>query len=295
MTRWCSANSAASSRSMARSRSTSPVRSTPRPHAEDISALSAGKWILSVPPTAPRMGVRSSRCNRPIANAPVRASSLSSPTGSSRRRAPRPTSWSPSMASRNGAPARSLNESVRLSQSPTRPSAPNWKRRANGWCKAGAAASRFEAASAPLSFEDDLTGVPPRQQRRQRLAGLGQRKNFRDQRLDPAGLPPAQQLGEVAADQGGVAFGLPAPDDADDRDVLDQIGRDRLDAARGKADHQHPRLPVDRAQRLVERIAADRVVNDIGALAAGQRAHPVANAFRLVVDQLVGSPRARHR
>jgi hypothetical protein len=32
-------------------------------------------------------------------------------------------------------------------------------------------------------------------------------------------LPPAQQLGEVAADQGRVAFGLRAPDDADDRDV----------------------------------------------------------------------------
>src|ERR1700730_13420331 len=79
---------------------------------------------------------------------------------------------------------RTLAERVRaLAQSPPRPSAPNWKRRANGWCKAGAAASRFEAASAPLSFEDDLTGVPPREQRRQRLAGLGQRKNFRDQRL----------------------------------------------------------------------------------------------------------------
>jgi hypothetical protein len=39
----------------------------------------------------------------------------------------------------------------------------------------------------------------------------------------------------------------------------DQIGRDRLDTAGGKADHQHPRLPVDRAQRLVERIAPDRV------------------------------------
>jgi hypothetical protein len=47
------------------------------------------------------------------------------------------------MASRNCAAARSLNESARLSQSPTRPSAPNWNRRANGWCEAGAAASRF--------------------------------------------------------------------------------------------------------------------------------------------------------
>ena len=45
MTRWCSAISAALSRSMARSRSTSPVRSTPRPHGEDISILSAAKWI----------------------------------------------------------------------------------------------------------------------------------------------------------------------------------------------------------------------------------------------------------
>src|ERR1700720_2415140 len=54
MTRWCSAISAASSRSMGRSRSTSPVRSTPRPHGEDISALSAAKWILYVPPTAPQ-------------------------------------------------------------------------------------------------------------------------------------------------------------------------------------------------------------------------------------------------
>src|ERR1700693_1728840 len=66
---------------MGRSRSTSPVRSTPRPHGEDISALSAAKWILYVPPTAPRRGVRSSRCNRPIANAIVRASSPSWPDG----------------------------------------------------------------------------------------------------------------------------------------------------------------------------------------------------------------------
>src|SRR5271170_4708 len=91
-----------------------------------------------------------------------------------------------------------------------------------------------------------------------------------DQRLEPAGLPPEQQFGKVPADQGRVALGLRAPDDADDRDVLDQdqIGRDRLDATRGKADDQHPRLPADRPQRLVERVAADGVVDDIGAFAA---------------------------
>jgi len=73
MTRWCSAISAALSRSMARSRSTSPVRSTPRPHGEDISVLSAAKWILSVP--QPRHGgaLDHRAANRPIANAPVRA------------------------------------------------------------------------------------------------------------------------------------------------------------------------------------------------------------------------------
>jgi hypothetical protein len=56
---------------------------------------------------------------------------------------------SPSMASRNCAAAPWPNEPERLSQSPTRPSAPNWSRRASGWCKAGAAVCRFEAASAP--------------------------------------------------------------------------------------------------------------------------------------------------
>jgi hypothetical protein len=55
--------------------------------------------------------------------------------------------------------------------------------------------SRTRASPACAGFENDLTGVPARQQRRQCLAGRGQRKNFRDQRLEPAGLPPAQQLG----------------------------------------------------------------------------------------------------
>ena len=86
-------------------------------------------------------------------------------------------------------------------------------------------------------FEDDLAGISARQQRRHRSDGLSQRENLRDQRLEPAGLPPEQQFGKVPADQGRVALGLSAPDDADDRDVLDQdqIGRDRLDATGGKA------------------------------------------------------------
>jgi len=63
------------------------------------------KWILYVPPTAPRRGVRSSRLQSDQSRTQsFRASLPSWPTGSSRRRAPRPTSWSPSMASRNCAP-----------------------------------------------------------------------------------------------------------------------------------------------------------------------------------------------
>src|SRR5262245_48791789 len=70
-----------------------------------------------------------------------------------------------------------------------------------------------------------------------------------------------------------------------------RIGRHRLDAPRGETDHQHPRLPIDRAQRLVERVAADRVVDNVGALAAGQLAYPVADALAAVVDKLVGAAR----
>ena len=45
---------------------------------------------------------------------------------------------------------------------------------------------------------------------------------------------------------------------------------------------------------LVERVTADRVVNDIGTFAAGQRAHAVANALLSIIDQLVCPARARH-
>ena len=130
-----------------------------------------------------------------------------------------------------------------------------------------------------------LSGVAARKQRIECLAGLGQRKGFGDEGLELTLAPPSQELGEVAAHPLRVTLGLRAPDDADQRDVLDQdqIGGHCLDAARGKTDDQHPGLPIDRAQRLVERVAADRVVDDVGALAAGQLAHPVADAFAAIV------------
>ena len=69
---------------------------------------------------------------------------------------------------------------------------------------------------------------------------------------------------------------------------------DRLDTTGSKADEQHPGLPVDRAQRLVEGVTSDWVVDDIGAFATGQRAHPVTDAFFSIIDQLVCAPRGRH-
>jgi hypothetical protein len=88
-----------------------------------------------------------------------------------------------------------------------------------------------------------------------------------------------------------------APDDANHRDILDQdqIGGHRLDAPRGKTDYQHARLPIDRAQCLLERVAADWVVDDIGALVPGQLAYAVADALAAVIDELVGAARLRDR
>src|SRR6516162_251232 len=224
---------------MARSRSTSPARSMRRLQEDGISGWSAVKWTSFVQPTARRKDDRSSLCNRPIASAPGHASSPSWSTVSSPPRAPRPTSWSRNTASPNCAAARLVNAPVLSSRSPTELS-----------CRIG---TRERAASVrlvdALGLEDDLAGVSARQQRGQRLAGLSQRENLRDQRFEPAGLPPAQQFGEVAADQDRIPLALSSPDDPDDRDVLDQdqISRDRLDATGGKADDQHPGLPVDRA------------------------------------------------
>ena len=45
---------------------------------------------------------------------------------------------------------------------------------------------------------------------------------------------------------------------------------------------------------MVERVAADGVVDDIGAFAAGHRAHSVANTFIPVVDQFVSPARTGH-
>jgi hypoxanthine phosphoribosyltransferase len=45
--------------------------------------------------------------------------------------------------------------------------------------------------------------------------------------------------------------------------------------------------------RLVEGIAADRIVDDVGAALLGDRAHAVADALGIVVDDVIGAVRAR--
>src|SRR5580704_1148354 len=60
-----------------------------------------------------------------------------------------------------------------------------------------------------------------------------------------AGMGQQLLRGKVAR----MATLLRSPNDANDRDVLDQdqIGWNRLDATARKSDDQHPRFPIDRA------------------------------------------------
>ena len=82
----------------------------------------------------------------------------------------------------------------------------------------------------------------------------------------------------------GAQGRVPAPDlagaYADYRDVLDQdqVYRRPGPAAAGKADGEDAPAPVDAAHRFVEYIAAHRVVDQVGAAAAGDFLHLVAKA-----------------
>jgi hypothetical protein len=80
----------------------------------------------------------------------------------------------------------------------------------------------------------------------------------------------------------------------DDRAVPDEnaIGRHGRDAAAGKSDDEDPAFVVDHAQALIEHIAADRIQDDVGSAAAGQRLHPFAQALGAVVREFVGTARS---
>jgi hypothetical protein len=127
-----------------------------------------------------------------------------------------------------------------------------------------------------LGFKDDLAGVLARAQAVIAAPASGSGKTFATRGLRRPACHQHSSSARLRLISAGSRSAC-APDDTDNRDVFDkdQIGRHRRNAAPGEADHQHARLPVDRPQRLVEGVAADRIVDDIGAPAVGQHAHAV--------------------
>ena len=102
---------------------------------------------------------------------------------------------------------------------------------------------------------------------------------------------PSEQLLEVGQVVLGLALGEGAPEHADHRGALEQgqVHRQLGDAAAGEADHQQAAVPGDGADGLVEQVAADRVVDHVRALAAGQLLDLLLEAGLAVVDQQVGA------
>ena len=90
---------------------------------------------------------------------------------------------------------------------------------------------------------------------------------------------------------------VPAPQHADQRDVLQQdaVGRDRRHAAAGEADDREPALGRDAPGGLIEHIAADRIVNHVGASPAGRCQDGVHPADVGVVEHGIGALCERER
>ena len=89
----------------------------------------------------------------------------------------------------------------------------------------------------------------------------------------------------------GVVLAVQAPVQADDAVVLDQqvVGRRLGDAAAGEPDDDEPALEGDALARLVEDVAADRVVDDVGAVPAGDLLDDRDEVLGRVVDDVVGA------
>ena len=66
------------------------------------------------------------------------------------------------------------------------------------------------------------------------------------------------------------------------REALDQrdIGTDVRNTATGEPDHQQAATERDAAGRFVERIAPDRIIDEVGAASAGDFEHGLAKADR---------------
>ena len=57
----------------------------------------------------------------------------------------------------------------------------------------------------------------------------------------------------------------------------------------GEADDDQTRRPIGSAQGRIEAVAADRIVDDIGAGPVGDLAHALADVLGAVVDQMIGA------
>src|SRR6266496_869510 len=115
-----------------------------------------------------------------------------------------------------------------------------------------------------------------------RIAGALQRKAVRNARLE---LPLSGQLDQrlrVGAADFGLVLGDPAEAHADDFEAFYQevVGARRRRPSAEEPEYQDAPAPPQRAQRLIEHIGADRVVDDVDPVArTGQLLDPVAQAL----------------
>src|SRR5258707_10207962 len=102
------------------------------------------------------------------------------------------------------------------------------------------------------------------------MAGICEIESVRDVRLELARLEPRQKLLKGLSHELRLVPAIGAPVEADDVAILDehQIGGDLGDAPGCEADHNDAALPRDRAQALIESIAAHGIVNHVGSAAS---------------------------
>ena len=115
---------------------------------------------------------------------------------------------------------------------------------------------------------------------------------LRDQRVDLPGFEQAHRARRGSSRTScRVHHVVEAPVHADDRVVLDQhVVRARLgEPAAGEADDEDAAFERDALRRTVVGVAADGVVDDVGAAPAGELLHRVDEVVLAVVDREVGA------
>src|SRR4029077_7170265 len=102
-----------------------------------------------------------------------------------------------------------------------------------------------------------------------------QRERPPDDRRQLTGLRELQELDHPAPHPRRVALPVESPVDADHADVLQEhpIAGNVGDTAARESDHEQPSLERETASRALEDIAADRIEDDVGALAVSLAGH----------------------